>query len=369
MQFFQWDPAFQTGSHDVDRQHQQLISILNRFGALLVRDAVGSGEIAQVCEELLVYAHYHFAEEEALMAASGLDQRHRHEHRQQHEGLFAEVQALRENLVSVDQAAGKAFFEFLVNWLVFHILGTDLLMARQLAAIRQGKTSMEAYLTEEQESRHATDLLLKAVKNLLYQISNRNRQLIELNEALEKRVEERTRELSTANQKLQELASSDGLTGTLNRRSFMEEAGHLFQLARRYRRPLALLMIDADHFKRVNDTYGHQAGDRVLIRLSELLRRCLRETDKLGRIGGEEFAVILPETKREQTAWLAERLLSTVRTSAIGIGTSVPLQITVSIGIATLTPQTADIDGLLKQADVALYQAKAAGRDRWSISP
>lgn len=369
MQFFQWGRTFQTGNFKVDEQHQHLVNIVNEFGELVARNAAGSEEVAKVCSELLEYTRYHFFEEERLMTTIGLDHRHQNEHRQQHEHLLCEIKPLRHSLAAGEQTAGKLIFEFLVNWLVFHILGTDMIMAKQIEGIKQGKAAAEAYLDEELNSRHSTDLLLKAVKSLLYQISSRSRQLVELNETLEKKVQERTRDLSAANQKLKELASTDGLTGTLNHRAFMEEAAGILQLARRYSRPLSLLMIDADHFKQVNDTYGHQAGDRVLSRIGRVMRCCLRETDKIGRIGGEEFAVILPETGPEQTAVLTERLLNAVREMTIEIESESLLSVTVSIGVATLTPLIEDLAALLEQADAALYRAKAEGRDRWCIAP
>lgn len=364
MQFFQWDETFQTGSPLVDEQHQQLVDIVNRFGDLLAHNATGRQEVETVCQELLEYTRYHFDAEERLMASLGLDQRHHQQHQQQHMDLLNEINPLRQHLVSENYALGKNTFEFLINWLVFHILGTDMLMARQIAAIKQGKTAAEAYADEEQDNQNSTGLLLKAVKKLLYQISSRNTQLVELNETLEHKVEERTRELSEANQRLKELASTDVLTGVLNRRAFMEEANSMFDLAKRYQRPLSLLMIDADHFKRVNDTHGHQAGDLVLVRLSNAMRNCLRGTDIFGRIGGEEFAVILPETDLQKTAELTERLLRTVRNMAIAVEPAVVLTITVSIGVATIPPVDSSLDVLIKQADAALYRAKAEGRDR-----
>jgi hemerythrin len=367
MHYFQLDQTFQTGHATVDAQHEKLVGIVNAFGELMMKEAAGSDEVDRVIAELVDYTRYHFVEEEHLMVTSGLDRRHCAQHRQQHEDLFNEIGVLQTQIDPGEQDSGKRLFEFLVNWLVFHILGTDMLMARQIEAVRQGKSAAEAYRSEEQESRTSTDLLLRAVKSLLLQISSRNRQLAELNETLEKRVRERTLDLTAANRKLQELASTDGLTGALNRRVFMEEAGNMLQLARRYDRPLALLMIDADHFKRINDTHGHHAGDKVLVQISRTMQQSLRGTDRIGRIGGEEFAVLLPETDQNQAADLAERLLKNIRAISIQVETAHPIRVTVSIGIANLLPQTANIGALLSQADAALYRAKTSGRDRWCI--
>jgi len=167
-----------------------------------------------------------------------------------------------------------------------------------------------------------------------------------------------------ANQKLKELASTDALTGLRNRRAFMDDAREMFQLASRYHHPLSFLIIDIDHFKRVNDTYGHQTGDLVLTEFAKILASCLRATDVLGRIGGEEFAVILPETCPDHTAELTERLLEKVRTTEIAIDTGRQLSITASIGVATVPPLSVDVGTVMKAADQALYKAKSEGRDR-----
>ncbi|MGK2907658.1 MAG: GGDEF domain-containing protein [Desulfuromonadales bacterium] len=364
MQLFQWDQAFETRSAIVDEQHQHLVTITNQFGALIARNASGTEEIEKLCSDLMEYANYHFEAEERFMETKSLDQRHMSQHRQQHEDLRNEIIPLLQLVAAGNLAAANYMFEFLVNWLVFHILGTDMLMASQIEAIDKGMSAEEAYTREEKNNHNTNTLLLTAVKKLLYQISSRNRQLVDLNESLEQRVQERTLELSAANNKLKEVANTDSLTGIRNRRAFMEEARVLSGLAKRHRRPLSFLMIDIDFFKRVNDTYGHQVGDQVLIQLSRVMAECLRGTDILGRIGGEEFAVILPETGMEQTAELTERLLDRVRSTTIEIGPETTIKVTVSIGVATAPPLPSDIDALIKEADTALYNAKTSGRDR-----
>jgi len=364
MTFFHWDATFQTGSGVVDAQHRQLINIINEFGGLLAREVPGKNDIERVCSALMDYTNHHFKEEEQLMSSTGLDQRHVAQHLQQHNGLLDEIKPLSQLVVVGDFAAGEYMFEFLVNWLVFHILGTDMLMARQIEAIHQGRTAEEAYLTEEKHNKNATGQLLIAIKKLLHQVSSRNKQLAEMNATLERRVQERTRDLSEANEKLKALANTDGLTGVLNHRAFMEEAASMVGLAKRYQRPLSLLLIDLDHFKRVNDNYGHQVGDLVLIKLSQAMTKCLRGTDILGRIGGEEFAIILPETGLDQTAELTERLLDTVRNTTIKVDSTTMLNVTASIGVATVPPLACDLDAVIKEADEALYKAKAEGRDR-----
>lgn len=168
-------------------------------------------------------------------------------------------------------------------------------------------------------------------------------------------------------QRLLDLASIDSLTGALTRRTFLEDTKSACRLAQRHGRNLTILMVDVDHFKQVNDTHGHPVGDAVLVRLCNALMVCLRTTDKLGRMGGEEFAVLLPETDLDHACVVTERLLSAVRDIEITTDTGVTLKSTISIGVAPLTPEFADADTLLRQADHALYTAKHEGRDRYRV--
>ncbi len=164
--------------------------------------------------------------------------------------------------------------------------------------------------------------------------------------------------------KLKELANTDGLTGALNRRAFIETAEQTFGLARRHDRPLSVLMIDADHFKAVNDTHGHQIGDKVLVRLSAIVRESLRKTDRFGRFGGEEFMVLLPETGADAAFDAAERLLTAMREAEVPADGDASVKFTVSIGVATRIPSMPDLDALIQDADKALYRAKEEGRNR-----
>lgn len=165
--------------------------------------------------------------------------------------------------------------------------------------------------------------------------------------------------------RLTELATRDSLTGALNRRAFMEQMDNALQLARRHGHALSLLLMDADHFKKINDNYGHQVGDQALVSLTALAQTCLRTTDRFGRWGGEEFVVLLPETDATQAVDVAERLLAAVRSATFATDAGVALSIRVSIGLATLSPEVPDAEKLIQHADEALYRAKAEGRDGW----
>ena len=170
-------------------------------------------------------------------------------------------------------------------------------------------------------------------------------------------------------EKLHAMATRDGLTGIYNRAAFNERLSREFKRARRYRLQLSLLMFDADHFKSVNDRYGHPAGDALLIAIAEQAKLCIRDTDMVARYGGEEFSVILPETDCNSAAQLAERLRLAIEGMQVEYEGQTLVR-TVSIGVSCLQniDELTDEDDLLKAADRALYTAKENGRNRVSIS-
>ncbi len=162
--------------------------------------------------------------------------------------------------------------------------------------------------------------------------------------------------------KLRELATTDGLTGLYNRRQFMELVEQEFARSVRYEHPLALLMLDIDHFKKINDKFGHDCGDQVLQSFAKTSILALRNTDVLGRLGGEEFGVFLPETNIEDAREVAERLRLSIEHASIET-TAGNIKITVSIGVSVLSDTTSSFQEMIKQADVALYEAKQSGRN------
>jgi len=170
-------------------------------------------------------------------------------------------------------------------------------------------------------------------------------------------------ELKNAEAQLRELATTDGLTGLYNRRYFLELSTRELALSQRANRPTSLLMLDADRFKSINDTYGHDVGDIVLKTIAKVCRAKLRDVDIFGRMGGEEFAVFLPETNKEGAIYAAERLRRALAETPVVFAGGI-LSFTMSIGVATATDQTLDVESLLKQADIVLYAAKQKGRNR-----
>ncbi len=171
------------------------------------------------------------------------------------------------------------------------------------------------------------------------------------------------RELHALNQELDRLAHTDALTGLANRRQLMARGAEEWSQARRHGRPLSLVLLDLDHFKAVNDTHGHATGDRVLEGVGRALPPLLRDADLAARYGGEEIAVLLPETDAAGAADVARRVVAALRELPLHDDAGGPLRVTVSAGMATLDGTGGELQELFRQADAALYHVKATGRD------
>jgi diguanylate cyclase (GGDEF)-like protein/PAS domain S-box-containing protein len=167
-------------------------------------------------------------------------------------------------------------------------------------------------------------------------------------------------------QELRLMASTDPLTGLLNRRRFLEQAESEFLRSQRYRHELAMVMLDIDHFKTINDTHGHFVGDQVLVALSRATANLLRATDILGRWGGEEFVILMPETPLAGAAILAERLRELLARLTVDTAAGT-LHFTISAGVAARGGPDAGITDIMHRADTALYAAKHHGRNRIQV--
>jgi diguanylate cyclase (GGDEF)-like protein len=166
------------------------------------------------------------------------------------------------------------------------------------------------------------------------------------------------------NARLYELATVDGLTRLFIRRHFEQRLGEELRRAERYGLTLSLLLMDIDHFKRFNDTYGHQVGDEVLRLVARTVKASIRDLDVPGRFGGEELLVLMPETDGIGALAMAERVRAAIEAAGLPGPTGEPLRVTVSVGVATWPGDARDADGLVEAADKALYRAKAEGRNR-----
>lgn len=205
--------------------------------------------------------------------------------------------------------------------------------------------------------------LLSQLRSKQNQLEASNQRLDELNQDLEARVGQRTAELKLLNAQLEELALTDALTGLSNRRALVDLARKEIGHSLRHGRPLAMMMIDIDHFKSINDRYGHHVGDTVLQQAASTIKRVLRAGDTPVRYGGEEFVVLAPDTEQQGALDIAERIRRALRGEVIETDQGT-ITLTVSCGVTVLGEDDQNPDQLLRRAHEALYAAKLAGRDQ-----
>lgn len=249
-------------------------------------------------------------------------------------------------------------FALVAYYLALHLSRPIEQLARAAKQVQNNQTGARFQL---QHPVREIAQLGQSIDAMTQSLLGKERELQEANASLEATVAQRTAALTQANAELLSLATHDGLTGVYNRRRFDEKISEYVLLSRRSGRPFALLLIDADHFKRINDTYGHAIGDEVLQQLAQLIQSSVRTTDFVARYGGEEFAVLLPEIAQPDTPEVvAEKIRAAVAQAQFpGVG-----QVTVSIGLGLADPADNTHTALIKRVDQQLYQAKAAGRNQ-----
>ncbi|MDQ7989380.1 MAG: diguanylate cyclase [Candidatus Dactylopiibacterium sp.] len=277
--------------------------------------------------------------------------------RQPVELAFEPVTRLRDHLIGMGVLAA-----LLCAVLVYRFA---VRLSRPLEDLAEAVREVEAYGST---ARYPTDSripeirkLSKAVRSMTDSLLANERSLAVLNSSLEGQVAQRTAELTAANAELERLATRDSLTGLLNRRRFDEALREQFRLYRRNRAGFALAFVDVDHFKHVNDRFGHLAGDAVLRQLSGILGACTRETDLVGRYGGEEFVILLPGV---EDAAAMQRIGEKIR--AVVESTPFPEvgQLTISVGMSRAQFGDTEAQQIVARADRALYRAKGEGRNR-----
>jgi len=205
--------------------------------------------------------------------------------------------------------------------------------------------------------------LSKENKRLVDDLSAKNQALLGMNRELEAKIAERTHELAEANSRLAQLAVTDGLTGLYNHRHFHERLSLEVERSQRNGLPLALLMIDVDHFKAFNDRHGHPAGDELLRQLARIMSDGRRANDFVARYGGEEFAIVLVDTSKLTAAQVAERLRDRVAQSPFVVPGKGRESMHISVGVAAFPDDAGDPEALVRSADDALYEAKRGGRN------
>ena len=353
---FQWGTEFMTGHKDIDDQHYGLIETINRLLQLTFQGKkFEKNDTEVIIKQLTDYTIEHFQTEEVLMADCEIDPRHRTAHVKVHNEFIDKVKSyfMDPNLFQSPEKTSE-ISEFLIRWLAYHILSMDKSLVRQIDRVQKyGLSPKDAYDSEIKEEDASTEPLLKALKSLFYLVTQKN---IEL----EKRVLERTEALESVNRKLEKLSLLDELTELPNRRFAMQEIEKWIQQYIRYKVPFSLFFIDLNRFKAVNDTYGHEAGDQVLIWFAKFMLKNIRKSDSLCRMGGDEFVVIIPHTHGADAMVMAKHLLQSAEEMAEK--DHLPFwKPSFSIGLVEMDETIASASDLLNLADAAMYEAKKIG--------
>jgi diguanylate cyclase (GGDEF)-like protein len=212
-------------------------------------------------------------------------------------------------------------------------------------------------------------VLTNAFCEMSTKLQNSYRNLKELNESLEEKIKERTKDLEIRQEELKILAATDSMTKLYNRRYFTEMCIGMFSLENRMIEEIGVIMLDIDNFKYINDTYGHQQGDKVIIFIANLLREHTRKSDVICRFGGEEFILLLPHTSLQYTIQHAENIRSRIASYTMDLGDNKTLSVTVSVGVSMVNHERdIDMEDAIKRTDRALYEAKNSGKNRVVIS-
>ncbi len=369
MKPFIWDKQYETGLEKIDLQHLQLVDQINAIASLLStpKDA-HEGDLTRTVEALFEYTKFHFGEEEELMKANGVHPHFIEFHQLQHASFVEELNTYSSS-VQTGAPDLQRLMTYLVNWLAYHILGIDHTLAKQITLMQSGSTPGEAYLSSMQSmaEKHTLDPFLRALDGLFREVCRRNQELSVLNQSLESKVAERTLALRNANEQLEHMAFTDTLTGIPNRRYIIFRLERAFEHSVQSHAPLSCLLIDADDFKIINDTYGHDAGDKVIRVLAKELEGAVRTDDIVGRLGGDEFFIILPSTDLPGAMHIAEYVRQTISVLCVPVGGG-EWRGSVSIGVASRNENIRNYNELITLADKGVYLSKAHNRNCVSVA-
>ncbi|RDU62457.1 GGDEF domain-containing protein [Helicobacter sp. MIT 14-3879] len=360
---FKWNKSYVTNIDTIDEQHKMLVNMINKLGeSIFSKERLSVDILDKYFENLALYAKVHFRDEEVYMSEFNVDERHQNAHKHAHNMFLQEAAKLYE-AVKNDLIGPEFLFHFLANWISIHILGTDKILAKQINFIKQGKSPKNAFDSVQEIVDETVAPLLYAVNQLFSRTTNMNHRIMSLNKSLEEQVKARTEELQKVNNTLKAMALTDSLTELGNRRAAVAYLQNEWKKPFDDRVTITCIMIDIDKFKHINDTQGHECGDKVLKIVARAIRDSVRNDDFVCRLGGDEFVVLSNNTNLTYIMKLAEH----IRLQISQIRLEFPSDVwegSISLGVAQRDDSTKTYIDLLKKADEGLYLAKQAGRNQ-----
>ena len=358
---FPWNYNFECGIEEIDEQHKKLVELLNNLANTLTQEE--DIEIEEAFNQLAKYAQYHFKSEEAIWEKYFINSDLFISHKKSHSSFLPKVIEIREKNNNFQDTIEEIVI-FLIRWLAFHIIDEDKRLALVIKAMDEGKNLAEAQYITDEIMGGSMKIIIETILSMYDDLSLKTINLIRERKA-RLRAE---RELKAINIRLQTLSITDQLTGLYNRRHFEEIFKRELQRAKRNKSNFSLIILDIDYFKKLNDTYGHDAGDKALKALAKCLKKITkRANDFVFRIGGEEFAIIIAEEDSKSAINIIKFLQNSLKDLAIlNEESAVSKYLTISAGLVSFIPSQNDtIDTIMKKADDRLYEAKESGRNKF----
>lgn len=356
---FKWDEAFETGYSNIDLQHHYLVDLINEFGENIADNMISESKMARILSQLKWYSDVHFGDEEELMREAGIARDAYDYHVGLHKSFIEMMESVETSFDLGAERDCKILLDYLYLWLGRHILNEDKSIVRQIDKIVSGMDAEKAWEEELLVLLNNNDRpLIEALSNMTNLLSEKNKILTKTNLNLELEVYERTKELREVNSKLLKISYIDELTNIYNRRyliSALERLWNDFEVR------LVGIIIDLDYFKEINDTYGHDAGDKVLRETSQVIVDNLRNDDIFARLGGDEFFILCEGSSLRDGIALAKLLIDAVKNANIFIN-SKKATLSISAGVAEKVDSMELPVDLMKKADEGLYVAKNLGR-------
>lgn len=371
---FPWNTHYETGVESIDDQHKKLVELLNIFCnktcAAMIREEDFKSSVYKSLNDLVDYTRFHFEYEEKIYEQYFKNETFFKKHQESHKGLAKTAEHfLSEFNLKTGDFEIEVFVSTLVLWLSEHILTDDMRMFSIILKINGGMSLEESVrmvnAEMDGEKRQIAETMTSMMKvstalsmNLRHEIGERKKVERELIEEIIIR--------KKTEKKLKFLSQHDGLTGLPNRHLFEELSGLALSHAKRGNKEQAILFIDIDGFKAVNDSLGHKAGDALLILIAKRLKECVRESDVVARIGGDEFVIHLGGRCGVDDAKIIAGKINTSISMPFKLEKDTA-NVGASIGISTYPSDAKDVETLVKNADAAMYVAKKAGKNAYKL--